>query len=149
MRSSRGLLVIAALLLTPALGACGDDGDGDSDGDDTTPSASATDDPTDATSVASSEATTATVTATAADGLPPACEVVTSADVEAAFGVPFGDPAFGGGGHTEQDIAWQSDDCNFEAEDLVQVDVGLTGPDDFRTGEFQCPEPRAIAATVA
>lgn len=147
MRSSRGFLVIAALLLTPVLGACGDDGDGDGDG--ATPSASATDSPTDATSVASTDATTASVTATAGDGLPPACEVVTAADVEAAFGVPFGDPAFGGGGHTEQDIAWQSDDCNFEAEDLVQVDFGLTGPDDFRTGGFQCPEPRGIAATVS
>jgi len=148
MRTSRRFLAIGVLLLTPVLVACGDDGDGDGDRDGTTPSASVTDSPTEATTAASTDATTATATTAAADELPPASEVVTSADVAAAFGVPFGDPALGGGGHTEQDIAWQSDDCNFEAEDLVQVDLALTGPDDFRTGAFQCPEPAGIAATV-
>ena len=37
-----------------------------------------------------------------------------------AFGVPFGEPSQGGGGYSEQDLEWQSQDCSFEAEDLVE-----------------------------
>lgn len=34
------------------------------------------------------------------------------------------------------------------AEDLVEVQLALTGPDDSMQGELTCPEPRAIASTV-
>ncbi|WP_322937473.1 hypothetical protein [Nocardioides bizhenqiangii] len=146
MRSHRGFLAIAVLLLAPVLAGCGEDDDPEN-----SPPTSSSPDLPDAsnaeTSATTSEATSEATTDTSA-GLPPACDVLTPADVEAAFGVPFGEPSLGGGGTTEQDIVWQSDDCNFEAEDLVEVDFALTGPDDFTAGEFQCPEPRAIASTV-
>ena len=146
MRAPRGFLAIAVLVLGAVVSGCGDDTDSN---DDDTPPSSSPDSPgetTDASSSATTGTTTGTTEATA--GLPAACDVVTAADVEAAFGVPFGEPSIGGGGTTEQDLEWQSDDCNFEAEDLVEVDFALTGPDDFTAGEFQCPKPRAIASTV-
>lgn len=150
MRSQRRVLAIAVLLLAPVLAGCGDD----TDSDDTNPPPSSTPDPptdqTEQTTGATPPSTGATTGATTDAGgeLPAACDVLTPADVEAAFGVPFGEPTLGGGGHTEQDIVWQSDDCNFEAEDLVEVDFALTGQDDFTAGSFQCPKPRDIASTV-
>ncbi|RHW26413.1 hypothetical protein D0Z08_13810 [Nocardioides immobilis] len=150
MASLRPFLpAIAVLLLAPVLAACGDDGD---EQDNTPPSSSSPSPPesseptekTDATSIAPPTATSATAGAE----LPAPCDVLTPADVEAAFGVAFGEPSQGGGGYTQQDLVWQSEDCNFEAEDLVEVDFALTGPDDFRQGEFQCPKPTEIVATV-
>ncbi len=157
MRSPRRFPAIAVLLLAPVLVACGDDGD---EQDDTPPSSSTPSPPesseptdktdategTDATSIAPPTATSGT-TETGAE-LPAPCDVLTPADVEAAFGVAFDEPSQGGGGYTQQDLVWQSEDCNFEAEDLVEVELALTGPDDFREGEFQCPKPTEIVATV-
>ena len=126
-------------------------GDGDDSDDNTPPSSSSPDSPgpsSDATSDATSPTEDSSATTEAPAGLPNACDVLTSEDVEAAFGVPFGDPGFGGGGHTQQDVEWQSDNCDWEADDLVEVQFGLTGRDDFTVGEFQCLEPSDIASTV-
>lgn len=145
MRSHRGFLAVAVLVLAPVLAGCGDD----DDPEDRPPASSSPDQPESSSAGTSESASeTSSETSDAPAGLPAACDVLTPADVEAAFGVPFGEPSIGGGGTTEQDIVWQSDDCNFEAEDLVEVDFALTGPDDFTAGEFQCPEPRGIASTV-
>ncbi len=143
MTSSRGFLAVAVLLLSPVLVACGDD----DEPEDSPPSSSSPDSPP-PSSDASSPTEESSATSDAPAGLPSACEVLTPEDVQAAFGVPFGGPVPGGGGHTEQDIVWQSDNCSFEAEDLVEVQLGLTAPDDFTAGEFHCPKPAAIASTV-
>ncbi len=143
MRSQRRSLAIAVLLLAPVLTGCGG---GDDEPDDSPPSSSSPDLP-DASTGSTSEATSGT-TPDAPAGLPAACDVLTSADVAAAFGVPFGEPTLGSGGTAEQDLEWRSDNCNFEAADLVEVDLALTGPDDFTVGGFQCPEPTSIASTV-
>ena len=146
MRSSRGFLA-ALLLVVPVLAGCGDDSDeGD---DDTPPSSSSPSSPGDDTEGSSPGTTDTTAgTSTAPAGLPSACDVLTPDDVAAAFGVDFGPAEPGAGGYTQQDIEWQSDNCDWEAEDLVEVQLALTGPDDFTVGEFQCLEPGDIASTV-
>ena len=152
MTSLRPLLPVLALLLAPALAACGDDDEPEN----TPPSATTPDSPevpSEGTSSDSEGETSASdpgteVTTDAGGALPNPCDVLTAADVQAAFGVPFGEPSQGGGGYSEQELEWQSQDCNFEAEDLVEVDFALTGPDDFREGDFQCPRPTEIVSTV-
>jgi hypothetical protein len=142
------------LLLVPVLVGCGDD----DEPEDTPPSSSSPDDPdetsegtssptSEATSETPSETTSATAETSGAAGLPAACDVITADDVTDAFGVAFGLPEPGGGGHSEQDVEWQSDNCSFEAADLVEVQLALSGPDDYTDG-FTCPEPTAIASTV-
>lgn len=143
MRSHRGFLAVAVLVLAPVLAGCGDD----TDSGDAPPSSSSPDSPGETTDATSSAATEETTDASA--GLTEACEVLTPADLEAAFGVPFGEPVVGAGVHAEQEgLTWQSHDCSFEAEDLVEVKLALTGPDDFTEGSFGCGEPLAIASTV-
>lgn len=148
MRSLRSSTPVLLLLFVPALGACGDSEDpGLLPEDETSEATTAT---TDATDTGSSPVPpTAEVSSDVPAGLPAACDVLTPEDVAAAYGVPFGPAEPGGGGHTEGDVEWQSDNCDWEAQDLVEVQLALTGPEDF-TGDdtFTCPEPTAIAATV-
>jgi|GEM_PF-6067060 len=149
MTSLRPLVPVVVLLLAPALAACGDDDEPEN----TPPSATTPDSPevpSEGTSSDTPGETSPTDAGTTDAGgeLPNPCDVLTAADVQAAFGVPFGEPSQGGGGYTEQDIEWQSQDCNFEAEDLVEIDFALTGPDGFAAGDFQCPKPTEILATV-
>lgn len=135
----------ALLLLLPALAGCSDDDPGGSD-DPTSESPST---PASETTSAAPETSAATETTSAAPaGLPAACDVITSDDVAKAFGVSFGPAETGGSGTSEGAFEWQSDTCSFEAEDLVEVTVKLTGPDDFTTGTFGCPQPSEIAAIV-
>ena len=145
MRSLRRVVPVAVLLLAPVLAGCGEDDDGGGDAD---PSGS----PATETSESTEAPTTATATETSGTGsagaLPAACDVLTPADVEAAYGVGFGTPSTGGGAHTEQDLEWQSDNCDWEAEDLMEVQLALTAPDDFTAGSFTCPEPPAIVSKV-
>jgi hypothetical protein len=141
MRSNPGFLAVAVLLLAPVLTGCGDDDDSD---DNTPPSSTSPSSPGGETE-SSATATTDTTTATAT--LPRACDVLTSEDVAAAYGVEFGPAEPGGGATNEQDLSWQSDNCDWEAEDLVEVQLALAAPDDF-TPAFACPEPTAIGSTV-
>jgi hypothetical protein len=142
MRSHPGSLAIAVLLLGSVVAGCGDD---DESAENAPPSSSSPDSPGPSDTSGPTDGSSATE---APAGVPAACDVLTPDDVTAAFGVAFGAPVPGGGGHTEQDLEWQSDNCSFEAEDLVEVQLALTAPEDFTGGSFQCPEPRAIASTV-
>lgn len=144
MRSPRLLTPVLVLALAPALAACGGDGGEPED----SPPASSTPDPVEESTDAATDATTGATASDAGGELPDACDAVTSDDVAAAYGVPFGAAEPGGGGHTEGDLGWQSDNCDWEAEDLVEVQLALTGPADFTGGEFTCPEPTSIASTV-
>ncbi|GAA1506477.1 hypothetical protein [Nocardioides humi] len=124
----------ALLLLTPVLAACGDD---DQPVDETpTPTPS----PTETASTPETTAPTEPST-TAAAGLPAACDVVTADDLAEAYGMTFGAPEVGGDDTSENGLAWTSDDCSFEAPELAEVTVKLTGPEDFTQGSFGCPQP--------
>lgn len=137
MRSLRLSVPALLLLLAPGLAACGDDGDdgGGSGGESTSP-------PTEAGTGASTPTTTPGV-----PNIPSACEAVSATDVEAAYGVKFSEGDASGGGHTEQNLEWQSDNCSWTAIDLLTVQLQLTGADDF-SGAFDCPEPQEVASTV-
>jgi hypothetical protein len=151
MRSLWRLGPALLLVSAPALAACG--GDSDNTTDDAAPPASSSPSappsstsPTAETSAASTDTDSAS-TAPSDAGLPGACDVLTPADVQAAFGVEFGPGQIGGGGTAEGDLAWGSDNCDWEATDLLEVELALTGPDDF-TGDFTCPEPpESVAST--
>ena len=140
MRPPRRFLPVAVLLLAPVLTGCGDDED---DSDDTTPPSSSSP----SSPGGETESSSATTEATTAGGLPSACDVLTPEDVTAAFGVAFGAAEPGGGGTNEGDLSWQSDNCDWEAQDLVEVQLALSGPEDY-TPAFACQEPTAIASTV-
>jgi hypothetical protein len=137
MRSLRLLPPALLLVLAPALAACGDDSD-DGGGSGGNESAA----PTEGGSGASTPTTTPGVPT-----LPAACDAVSPADVQAAYGVAFEAGEEGGGGHSESNLEWQSDNCSWTAVDLVEVELELTGADDF-SGAFDCPEPREIASKV-
>ncbi|WP_028656464.1 hypothetical protein [Nocardioides sp. J54] len=145
----RRLWPAALIALTPVLAACGDD-DNEPDDDATEPSSQAPS-PTEATS-ATEEPTQATSEPTseppAADLLPAACDLITGDDLAKAMGITFGPAEPGGGTTSEQDLEWRSDNCSFEAEDLVEVTIKVTGPSDFVKGTFGCSQPSEIASIV-
>lgn len=148
----RRLWPVALLLLTPVLAACGDDEDGPggeppssspplpSDSVSTPDVPSPTTSPTDAST---------TATSAAPGALPSPCDVVSAADVTAAYGETFVRDGLGGGTTSQQGIEWTSKNCNFEVDDRVEVTVKLTGPGDFTKGSFQCVAPSDISGIVA
>lgn len=138
---------VAALLLAPVLAGCSDD---DEPNADPTPTETVTETPTESSSAPTTEATTETTTetTTAAPALPAACELVTADTLAKALGVTFGPGEIGGGSSDENGIAWKSDNCSFEAEDLMEVKVKITGPDDFTAGAFTCPQPTEVGAIL-
>jgi hypothetical protein len=152
MRSPSRLAPGLLLVLAPMLAGCGGDSDNTTDDaappSSSTPSVPPTSQPATADTSVTSTDTGATSTAPSGAGLPDACDVLTPTDVQAAFGVEFGAGQQGGGGTAEGDLQWQSDNCSFKADGLVEVELALTGPDDFSAGDFQCPEPSGIASTV-
>ncbi|WP_435770637.1 hypothetical protein [Nocardioides sp. SYSU DS0651] len=137
------------LILAPVLAACGDDGADDPEDEET--SSAPYSEPTEESTSPSAEVTTSETTSSpsAAPGkLPAACDIVTAEDVSQAYHLEFGPPSVGGGSTTEQGVEWSSDNCGFEVEEVVEVKVKLTGPDDFASGSFQCPQPTDVAAIV-
>lgn len=146
----RRLWPAALLALAPVLAACGDDEPDAGGADDPTTSAAptteATESPTE--SASTTEPPTEATSEPPASDLPPACDLITRADVEKAMGVTFGPAELGGGTTTEQDLEWRSDNCSFEATDLVEVTVKVTGPGDFVKGAFSCPQPLEIASII-
>lgn len=135
----------AFLFLVPALTGCSDDGGVDGSGVTT---------PTETTSTpAATTSSPAAPTSTASEAppepeLPAACDLITTDDVAKAFGVSFGAADPGSGTTSEQDLRWTSSSCSFQAQDLLEVTVHVTGPDDFNQGGFGCPQPSESSAIV-
>jgi hypothetical protein len=156
MRSFNRLAPVLLLVLASTLSACGGDSDNTSDDAAPPPSSSPSEPPTSGPTSADTSATTgsepatetsSSATASSEAALSGACEVVTPEDVQAAYGVEFGDGEIGGGGTSEGGVDWQSDNCDWEATDLVEVQLAISGPDDFEGG-FTCPEPSGTGDTV-
>ena len=118
----RTFLTVLALMLS--LAACG--------GDEEITSGGASEKPE------TSEGETS-VTETAM-GVQPACDLADEADVEAAYAedVPPGFP--GGGGHDEDGLQYQSDNCGWEVEDGLDVTLAVSVAEDYPDGELVCPE---------
>jgi hypothetical protein len=125
---TRVALSLAALVLT--VGACSDD-----DGGEIT-SGGARDEPE-----SSAPSTTETpAPATPEAGPADVCDLADASDVEAAYGEPVPPGSPGSGNHSENDLEWQSDNCNWEVEDGLDVRLGVSVAEDFPDGELLCPE---------
>jgi hypothetical protein len=117
---------LAVLALTLLLAGCGDSDDDEirSGGADETPSSSA-------------QPTTET---DQPDGEVEVCELATEADVEAAFGEDLPAGSFSSGSTDEDGVQWQSDNCNWDVEDGLEVQLAYSTAEDFADGELLCPE---------
>lgn len=149
MRSLRSFAPVAVLLLAPALAACGgDDGGDDTDANEGAPASSSSPDApeSDAGTDTGSDDATDSSSAPAAE-LPSACDVVSREEVALSFGVDFGPAEPGGGGNDENGTAWQSDNCSWESEGLVEVQLAISAPQDYDP-KFICPEPEAGDSTT-
>lgn len=147
----RRLWPAALLTLAPVLVACGDDEPAADGADDPTTSAAPTTDAASETPTEASSATEPPVEVTSeppASDLPAACDLITANDIAKAMGVTFGPAETGGGTTIEGNLEWRSDNCSFEAEDLVEVTVKVTGPADFVEGSFGCAQPSEIASII-
>lgn len=148
----RRTLPAALLLLAPVLAACGD-GDDAPDADATSSPTTPTSDAPTTPSANTPSATPTTVTsapssAPPAAALPAACDLATSESVAKNFGVTVGPAEAGTDTTREGGRAWKSNDCSFEAKDLVEITVKVTGPGDFTKGAFGCPQPAETGAIV-
>lgn len=148
----RPFLPVVVLLLAPALAACGDDEpDTTSTSGDPTSSGAASTEPTVSESASTGEASERTQDpepSSAAPAAAAACDVVTSDDVAKAFGVSFGAGEADTDTTTEGKLAWKSSECSFEAKDLVDVTVKMTGAADFTQGTLTCAQPSDVDANV-
>jgi hypothetical protein len=117
--------LLAVLALTFTLAACGG-------GDDEVTSGGASEKPE-----ASGEETSATETVI---GVQPACDLAGEADVEAAYGEPVPPGSAGGGSHSENDVEWETDNCKWEAEDGLDIRLGVSVAEDYPDGQLICPE---------
>lgn len=150
MRSKRWILSLTGVLaLSPLLAACGDD---DPEEEATDPVTSgATEETSDVTETPTETVdpveTDPTQSETTAAGLPAACDVLKPLDVATAYGATPGEGSIGGGGYSENGVEWQTDNCDFEAEDFFELELALAGPDDFPAG-FTCPPQTDVASTV-
>lgn len=150
MRSKRWILSVTGVLaLSPLLAACGDDDPEEQANDPATSPASEEPSETLATPTESVDPveTSPTESETTAAGLPAACDVIAPIDVATAYGATPGEGSIGGGGYSENDVEWQTDNCDFEAEDFFELELALAGPDDFPAG-FTCPPQTDVASTV-
>jgi hypothetical protein len=114
-------ILLAALGLTLSLAACGDDDDEIRSGG------------------AGSEPETSSPTATPGEAAE-VCELADEADVEAAFGEDVPPGSFSSGSTDEDGVQWQSDNCNWDIEDGLDVSLAISTAEDFAQGELLCPE---------
>jgi hypothetical protein len=143
MRSKRwALAVVGALAFAPALAACSESEPDDDDARDVSSSEPIDRSPTDDASEPA-----ATTSEAPAAGLPAACDILEPIDIATAYGATPGAGEVGGGGYSEQGVEWQTDNCDFEAENFFEVELAIAGPDDFPAG-FTCPPQTEIVATV-
>lgn len=127
----RPLISVGVLLLALVAAGCGGDEEpSDQSGDGTTSDSASADPETEPTET--SEPTEPEATG--------ACDLADEGDVAAAFGqqVPAGSQ--GGGGHDEDGLVWQSDNCNWEVDDALEVTLAISVADDFADGSLLCPE---------
>lgn len=68
------------------------------------------------------------------------CELATEADVEAAFGEDLPPGSFSSGSTDEDGVQWQSDNCNWDVEDGLEVRLAYSTAEDFADGALLCPE---------
>ena len=113
--------LLAVLALTLSLAACG----GDDDDEITSGGAREETETSAATTEAAPEHT---------------CDLADESDVEAAYGEPVPPGADGNGGHDEDGLKWQSENCGWEVEDGLDVRLGVSRAEDFDGGELLCPE---------
>jgi len=112
--------LLAALGLAFTLSACGDDDPINSGGEQREPEPTAT---------------------TESDASPAAvCDLADASDVEAAYGEPVPPGSYGGGGHDDNGVQWQSDNCNWDVEDGLEVTLAVSRADQFADGELLCLE---------
>ncbi len=116
-------ILLAAFALALALTACGDD-------DNPISSGGASEKPE-----SSPSATTETEAGPAA-----VCDLADANDVEAAYGEPVPDGSYGGGGHDVNGEQWQSDNCNWEVDNGIEVTLAVSRADQFADGELLCLE---------
>ena len=127
--------LISSLVAVLALGlsGCGDDEEPSAD-----PTASATADASPADPSYASPTTPAPNTSSGT-GVPPACDLADEADVEATFGVAVTAGSEGGGGHNEDNLVWQTDNCDWESAGALEVTLAVSEAEDFEGGELLCP----------
>lgn len=117
--------LIAVALTVLALAASGCSGD---DPEPTTTSESPSETPE------ATEETDDTEEPTEEPGQPAAadpCTLVTHTDVNAAYGVQVGPGEPGMGSHTDGDVSFTSTDCEWEAEDQLEVQLSVSDAQDF------------------
>ncbi len=141
------LALVGALALSPVLAACGD---GDEPDDARDPSSSEPVDrtsPTDGESTGSAETTSPPASETSEADTATACDILAPDDIATAYGVTPGSGEIGVGAYTEQGVAWESQNCDFEAEDFMEVELAVASEEDFQAG-FTCPPQSDTFATV-
>ena len=116
-------MAVLALMLTVA-GCGGDDDEIRSGGGEDTPSASSS----------------ATTEVDRPAGDVEVCDLATEAEVEAAFGEDLPAGSFSSGSTDEDGVQWQSDNCNWDIEDGLEVSLEYSTAEDFADGELLCPE---------
>lgn len=140
------LVLVGALALSPVLAACGDDEPDDARGPSTSEPVDRTS-PTDDDSPGSAETTSPPASENPDPDTASACDILAPEDIATAYGVTPGPGEIGVGAYTEQGVAWQSQNCDFEAEDLLEVQVAVASEEDFQEG-FTCPPQSDVFATV-
>lgn len=77
-------------------------------------------------------------------GPPSPCDVIDAVDVEQAFGETVEGGGPGVGSSTVDDVAWESKNCDWEQDGVLEVQLALAEADDFEAGEVLCPELRKL-----
>ena len=123
----RTVLTVLALALSVTLSACGDDDEPISSGG---TSEETEESPTDPGTTASDEAPVDVEV----------CDLADEADAEAAFEEDLPPGSLSSGSTDEDGVQWQSDNCNWDIEDGLEVSLEYSTAEDFADGELLCPE---------
>ena len=76
------------------------------------------------------------------------CDVVDVTALDALVGTPVGDGERKIAGVNENDVQWSADECEWELEDVIELQVQLVQADDYESGEVVCPELGGIGSEV-
>jgi hypothetical protein len=133
---------VAGITVAGLLVACsGDDDGGDvrSTTDEGSGSGSA--------SASGSGAGSGSASAPAASGDHP-CDVVDVEALDTLVGTPVGEGEPRLAGVNENDVQWEADECQWELEEVIELQVQLVQADDYQAGEVVCPELGGIGSEV-